>query len=194
MEFRGSGATARKTHHKSTTCGPKHPKSMKIIFLPKCHILHGPWLNSFSAPCQWIDLKLTEIIDNTIISDISQAHLNWIWGSGAMIEKPSKKLENVGTPSGWNSPPTTNRITLEQGDSANTSSMSNIQTPMPNGIPRQRSDSTKNTPRIDHPRAQTTKIHQIRFSSKMTHFAWTLPLEFLRPLPMDWSETHGTIK
>ena len=77
-----------------------------------------------------------------------------------MIEKPSKISENVGSPSGWISPPATNRITLEQGDTAYTSSMSHIQTQIPNGIARQRSDSTKNAPQIDHQRAQTPQIHE----------------------------------
>ena len=102
-----------------------------------------------------------------------------------MIEKPSKNHILFCHPRPENHPWAV-VLLFEQGDSAYTSSMSHIQTlQSPMKLRGSAATEQKHTLQIDHQRPQTHQIHENHFSSKITHFAWTLSLLVLGSLPMD---------
>ena len=84
------------------------------FYLTTNHVME-PWGCSFSAPCQWIDLKFSMCLDNINISQGSKPHQKRMCRSRAMTEKPTKSYELFWLTVGARSPTATNSITLRAG-------------------------------------------------------------------------------
>ena len=80
----------------------------------KSMISWRPWGCSIFAPSQRIDLKFSMRLENINNSWGLKTHCDWIYRSGAMIEKPSENYILLGADGAARLPAATNRVTLRE--------------------------------------------------------------------------------
>ena len=117
-------------------------------------------------------------LDITIISRFLNAHSNWIWGSGAMIEKPTQFSELFRLKWTARLPAATNSVTLRVGGEPYSSSTSHFQA---DEIARQRSDRAQKPKKSWPNPAWKPKILRILPCPQNAKFPLPCPISFSGP-------------